>query len=433
MTEEAKKAPDIEEELGSSVAYSLIEDAFRLVKINDPEMKYFKKKYREMYEVMKKMTDEEVEVRKQIEVTNNEILSEKITMEKTVMEEEQESRTLRKLEEARAELQKELEFSEQKDTMVKFELEELKKVHDELKTEFEEMEKKNIDTVAPVLKSLREENESLISQLQNADNSFEKETAQKEALKKRCAELEEIQEKAKGELETKRGQLEIARNEPARLQRQVDAVNKAGDVMAMENKAMEGKFKSLDAEMEQNKKKRAAGEAVRRSLNEKLELNMQTIDKREEDVAVVRKAYEEVLAKADDLQSVKVEYNVKRKEIESQARHKLDQLNITRKEYTDLKSRLKKKMAFNLSIKAMIPTLQDQLKGAELQLQTYNSEKTIKQRELTKLKDEVDNFAADLLTQEGIESSKKADLEDSIKELDEAEIKVARATAETKK
>ena len=53
MSEEAKKPPDIEEELNSSVAYSLIEDAFRLTKINDLEMKYFKKKYREMYEIMK--------------------------------------------------------------------------------------------------------------------------------------------------------------------------------------------------------------------------------------------------------------------------------------------------------------------------------------------------------------------------------------------
>ena len=102
-----------------------------MLKINDLEVKYFKKKYRELYEILHGIENQEKTIMKQKETVESEILAEKIELERTTVEESEASRTLRKLEEQRADLQKELEFTEQKDTMVKFELEELKTVHEE--------------------------------------------------------------------------------------------------------------------------------------------------------------------------------------------------------------------------------------------------------------------------------------------------------------
>jgi len=87
----------------------------------------------------------------------NEILAEKIVLEKTQIEEAEESTTLRRLEESRNTLQKEMEFTEQRETMAKFELAELNRVHDELTVALASMRKENNNLVAPVMNRLRQE------------------------------------------------------------------------------------------------------------------------------------------------------------------------------------------------------------------------------------------------------------------------------------
>ena len=244
-----------------SVAYSLIDDAWRLLKINDLEVKYFKNKYKELFEIVRGIENQEKGhyqvARKNVE---SEILAEKINLEKTAVEETDESRSLRKLEAQRADLQKELEFTEQKDTMVKFELEELKKLYEELKESNEARIKKNKDTVEPVLADLRKENDNLIMQLQKADENFEKETNNKALLVQRCADLEAKLEEKKEKIEAKKQNVKVASSEPARLQRQCDAIKNASKGMERENAALQREFREFDDQIEKQKKRRSGRE-----------------------------------------------------------------------------------------------------------------------------------------------------------------------------
>lgn len=422
----------LDDALEDSVAYSLIEDAWRLLKINDLEVMYFKNKYKELFEIVHGIEKQEKVIVKSREGVENEILAEKINLEKTTVEETDESRTLRKLEAQRAELQKELEYTEQKDTMVKFELEELKTLHEELRESNEARIKKNKDTVEPVLADLRKENDNLITQLQRADENFEKETNNKALLMQRCADLEAKMKEKEQSIETKKQSVKGASSEPARQQRQCDAVKTAGTGMERENATLRRDFREFDDQIEKQKKRRAEAENLKQSLNEKIELNLQTIEKRDEEVSIIRATYEEHESIGDDLNEVKATLNIKRKEVESEARHKIDQLTLTKKVYHDNMRILKKRKAFIEGAKNMLPTLEEQLKGAELTLKTLQSEKTLKEKEILKQKDELDSFIADFLQQEGIEVEKKRDLEKAISEVDEEEAAVAKALSETK-
>ena len=418
--------------LEDSVAYSLVDDAYRMLKINDLEMRYFKNKYKSLFEIVHGIEQQEKVIVKQREVVENEILAEKINLEKTTVDETDESRTLRKLEAQRADLQKELEFTEQKDTMVKFELEELKKVYDELNEANEARKKKNKDTVEPVIANLKKENENLVMQLQKADENFEKETANKALLMTRCEELEKKMEEKKQSIETKKNNIKVASSEPARLQRQCDAVSNAGKGMKSDNQSLTRDFREFDDQIEKQKRRREDAEKLKASLNEKIELNLQTIEKRDEEVSIIRATLEEHQAIGDDLNDTKAKLNISRKEVESEARHKIDQLTLTKKVYHDNMRILKKRKAFMEGVRGTLPTLEEQLKGAELTLKTLQSEKSLKAKEILKHKDELDTFIADLLQQEGIESDKKRDLENAISEVDDQEAAVAKASSETK-
>lgn len=87
----------------------------------------------------------------------SDILSEKILLEKARIEEVDETRRVQRAGETRNALQKEVEEVEQKDTMAKFELFELKRVHEELQKSLEAMRKQNNHLVEPVLEKLRKE------------------------------------------------------------------------------------------------------------------------------------------------------------------------------------------------------------------------------------------------------------------------------------
>lgn len=65
--------------------------------------------------------------------------------------------TLRKLESARLIVNKEYEFTEQRDTIAKYELSEMKKTHEELVQSILEMRRENGNAVGPVLEKLKQD------------------------------------------------------------------------------------------------------------------------------------------------------------------------------------------------------------------------------------------------------------------------------------
>jgi hypothetical protein len=78
-------------------------------------------------------------------------------LEKSRIEETDETKRVQRAGEMRNNLQKEVEDVEQKDTMAKFELFELKRVHEELQKSLIEMRKRNSSLVDPILEKLRRE------------------------------------------------------------------------------------------------------------------------------------------------------------------------------------------------------------------------------------------------------------------------------------
>lgn len=87
----------------------------------------------------------------------NEILDEKINIEKAHMDEAEEARHLANTGEVRKSMQQQLEFAEQRDTITKFELVELKKLHDDLAKSLANMKDQNSSLVDPILDSLKKE------------------------------------------------------------------------------------------------------------------------------------------------------------------------------------------------------------------------------------------------------------------------------------
>ena len=429
----AKTEEVINAEIMDSVAFSLVDNVYRTMFVSEAEATFFKAKYRKLYETVAAVNAQEHALAKKLQSTTNEVLAEKIQLERTRIDEGEQTQQLRRLEEARNSLQKELEFTEQRDTMAKFELAELRKVHEELTDALSNMRKENTDMVTPVLTKLRQQLVDLADQLHQADESHERETSKKHVLVTRLEELEVLKDDKDSDMGSKAMTLNSAANEPHRLSRQVESSEKAANAMEAENKSLKRKIKDFEKDMELQAKKRSDTELLKKSLLEKLELNRQTIEKREQDVAAVQSNLEVAKAKNHDLITSKVELNVVKRDTESTARHRADQLSFAKKEYDNLKRQLKKKQIIANSVRQMLPTLAEQLKDQESMLGTLQTEREFKAKELQKLKNEVDTFIAQFLQQEGLEQEKKKVLEEAISRVDDQEAQVVHWLAESKR
>lgn len=86
---------------------------------------------------------------------NDEIINQNFLYEKCKIEESDELRQFRKLEDTKSEVLKDLELAEQQEMISKFELSELVRIHDELSIELNTLNSKNENLVTPIINILQ--------------------------------------------------------------------------------------------------------------------------------------------------------------------------------------------------------------------------------------------------------------------------------------
>lgn len=121
------------------------------------ESEFLLKRYKKLYQQMEQSKSRDGFLTRRLSVLESDILGEKILLEKARIEEVKETGAVQRAGEMRNRLQKEVEDVEQKDTMAKFELFELKRMHEELQKALVAMKKQNSALVDPVLEKLTEE------------------------------------------------------------------------------------------------------------------------------------------------------------------------------------------------------------------------------------------------------------------------------------
>ncbi|RYH08711.1 hypothetical protein EON65_40675 [archaeon] len=234
----------------------------------------------------------------------------------------------------------------------------------------------------------------------------------------------------------------------------------------------------LDKDAADQTHKKGDAEKLRTTLLEKLELNRQTLEERERDVQSVKaklgmkqifiifyfcllvflfsfersflyeNSYFSILPSsnfnclvskdkaqqlAHDIATRKMEVTIKQKDAECVVRHARDSLILSTKDYENVKRALKKRRIVLNLCKQNLPGLEGQLKDQEVSLRHLKDDILHKQKEVVKMKEEIDYHVARLLQQEGLEGDRKKDLEDIIGEVDGLEGKVVEWLAEGKR
>lgn len=145
------------QDIENTVGFGLIQDALKLNQITVEEAAFLEGKYKKLHRQIEIARQQDGYLTRRLSVLETDILAEKIALEKARIDEVNETQRVQRAGELRNNLQKEVEDVEQKDTMAKFELFELRRVHEELQKSLVSMKKQNSTMVDPVLEKLRRE------------------------------------------------------------------------------------------------------------------------------------------------------------------------------------------------------------------------------------------------------------------------------------
>jgi len=146
----------------------------------------------------------------------------------------------------------------------------------------------------------------LSEQLGQTEEAYERELVEKQGLDARMKELEGLNAEKQTQLVSKSAALETAEQEPGRLERQIQSMEHAVENMEQEYRMLQRKIRGYEQEVENQARRRIEAEKLRKTILEKLELNRQTLEEREHDVAVVRANLEKARGHHHDLVTRKV-------------------------------------------------------------------------------------------------------------------------------
>lgn len=221
--------------------------------------------------------------------------------------------------------------------------------------------------------------------------------------------------------------------EPARICRQADATEKAVSTMTEQLSSVKRKITNADLDLQKCNDRKEATEKLKTSILEKNEIHRLTIEKREKDAASILKNLEDEKALLHDNITKKMELNLKKKEIDADYRHMNESLNFLKKDYDSVKRLYKKKRGKADAVRVMIPTLTEQLIDEQHNIGLYKADRDENRKRNEKLKEEIDIALAHFLDQEGIEKSKKEELQRSVQEVEAAELDVINWMTESKR
>eukprot|EP01041_Mallomonas_annulata_P000089 gene89-117_t len=427
----------LQDALAESIPFLLVDDLVRSRKITGAEADFLRKKYCTHYAAKKYFENKDLSLSKRSRGLANEIVSEKILVEKNRLQEYECNQNVRSLEEQRDTALNELEFVELKQTMSKFELTEIRKLHEELSESLVILEKENKDVVEPAIEKLKQEAGLFIAtaniQLENADLMYQKEEQDKKDVLRRMSELEEHLAAKKVEFETIMAAVEVTKLQPQRLTRKSEAISKAATHLEEELLRIHGRTRRHENELTKQVKRRDDAEKLKIHLEEQLEMHNQTLETRENDLAILKKKVEVEQASHHDLVTKKVALNIRKREVEGVLRFRDDQLNFLQREYEGSKRLYKKKVGIVDATKALLPELELQLVDADLALQNFKKESEAKKARCADLKDVMESDMARFLSQVAFEKGEKQALEDLLSAVEEAEAEAMRLMAEDKR
>ncbi|TMW56254.1 hypothetical protein Poli38472_008902 [Pythium oligandrum] len=406
-------------------AFRLLEQYFEADMLTLEQMQFHKDKYTKLNTFVLDTYKHEKMLLKQAKALNTELLTDKIQVEKQSIRKAEELAALSSVEKEKEKALKELAECIDRDALLTFEITELQREHVDLLGEREDILAAHAKLVEPEVRKLTEEISSLSEENHRMDSEIAKEQQRKRELLARLETLKTENAKLETSAVSEQKQLHQVQNDPERLERQADVVQKAVANLEREIAKARERGNDLDGTVVTQTIKLKEAEDVQKELMQKLELHRETIEQRQRDVDHVTLHFREEQNTHVVRLSEKTRLEMAQHSLDMSLRRETERVAKDQKEYDRLKRELKKKILLYDNSKGLLPNLKAQVLDAQHQLTALRTSNKKQESEQHDVKQQIDVLIARFLKHEDSEKEQNEELETMAQNVTSLEEEVA--------
>ena len=219
--------PDAAMDISNSPAFVALDAPLAEGKLTQAVVDMYKSKYASLHDYVIQTYDREKQMLQLAKVLNQELLGERIQLEKQAIHRHEELQAISNLEKEKEHALKELHDCEERDVILQYELSHLQMEEVENTRRLEQMHKENADLVNPETERVTAAIKSLREDLERTNTQYEAEKKRRQEISAHINEVRAQQLELEDEKAAKAAQLAKLQNDPERIRKQAAVVTKA--------------------------------------------------------------------------------------------------------------------------------------------------------------------------------------------------------------
>lgn len=414
-------------DLEKSAAYNILDELYRNGSISKAETDLYKSKYAKLHEMVLQTFENEQSFVTRAKQLNQRLMQEKIKLEKTTLESQEDQNCIEQLMHTKFEKEQEYQVAQDREMMLQIQLSELDHDLSEKQEQLKEREMERLAEAEPKLRKAREEIEVVNKETEVLKGQKERHQEKLEEYNARIKEVETEAENNRDIYKVYESEHNKIKDDPERIRKQAEKFENA--VRALQE-AQKEKVAAIEGANEQAREiNREAKELDESRAKKQMRLQLMT-----ESSKITDQSCEDTKKKLDKESEVHQELALKRAKIDKELeelnahnRHAQQEVTTLQKQLERMKRRYRQTLSLapvmprpdKDSVAETLPPLEVTKKDLEKSTKLQEEDIRRQRRLLEDIQAEVDLFIGAFLKQESLEKDKKEEFDTICHQMEE--------------
>lgn len=415
MAELSEEIKDLER----SAAYNILDELYRNSSISKAEMDLYKSKYAKLHEMVIQTFENEQNFVTRAKQLNQRLMQEKIKLEKTTLESQEDQNTIEQLMHQKFEIEQEYQVAQDREMMLQIQISELDHDRTEKQEQLREKEIEREKEALPKLQRAREEIELINKESEVLKTRKESYQEKLEEYNSRLKEVEQEMENNRDICKVYDSELNKIKEDPERIQKQAEKFENA--VRALQE-AQKEKVAAIQAANDQaweiNKEAKEIDES-RAKKQMRLQLMTESSKINDQHCEDLKKKMQKEDVTHDTLVGKRNVLDKELEDLNAQNRHAQQEVTTHQKQFERVKRRYRQTLSHKDSVLETLPPLEVTKKELEKRAKLQEEDIGRQRKLLEDIQAEVDLFIGAFLKQESLEKDKKEEYETINQQMEE--------------
>jgi chromosome segregation ATPase len=382
-------------------------------------MDLFKSKYSKLHEFVLQTYENERNFRKRAKELAHRLTSEKIRLEKTTKESQEDQLSIQHLADQIQEIQSEYEVAQDRDMVLQVQISELEHEKSEKERQLEEREAERHAEVEPRMQKCRDEIKQIQDELDMLKQQENRDQERLEDFSEKATAIEAETNENKEHHKALDAEFKKLSSEPGRIQKQSEKFDSAVSSLAHSQDDKKNEIEEAKESLKKNGERRQQAEEQRAKKSRRLELMTESAKITDQSCDDVKKRLDREKNIYSELVMKRVGLDQELDELNIECRQGLADFSQSQKQFERLKRLHKKHIGIKDQVEETLKPLSEQKEDIDKDVTLREEEIKRQKRLLEDIQGEVDLFIGAYLKQESLEKEKKDEYEEICRSMEE--------------